>query len=1664
MVEMQRSSPSLQDGSLTVPEIVVTRHVTPLAKKKSSKQRNITGDLIGEEVYNQQRHGKEFSHRSESPARFQQTQGGSELPDMVRQSFGNSTFENHYRPKSGRQSRQTVTFGGDSLTPGSTLPGSITSLIYPLNEVVEAPSPQTPPLVRIVQQSPEELRILKSSLNSCNHIKHGYQESSSEEQSWVAFVIVLQDVQNIKSSPQLDGTSKKPEYEIRLSLFDITYKRFFGKTWKGPKKACKGENTGNPKLQYNTPVYFHTSLTDPNIVLVVEVVGTIFPKSGDAQQISCGWGLLRPFEEDDIPDTSQGKPAPTQKVDLMHGTPRALLYVDGDIEDNPSMLLISDCHLTYTIKSHRYMEKIMHLLPENVIVGGSDIVPGVAIADPETGGDNFRKLRPLKKFPATLDRLQINLYPTLDRFEDELCKLINNDRMARDDLKVDSGSVAISERRLQIGVHNGWGYVNKPHIVLLDTDAFGSRGSRSSMRKSKGRPSSAGSRESLGATLVMKNKVQLQDLVQDPLYSIVFVLEYILNLPMGGAQEKKLSASFNHSQTMKVCLRWASWSPVLTENQTGVILPLQGGPILNPDNTFMFKVPDPDVAESSKANGQIQFFFKLKTLAGSRPTSPMSLLSDPLVKGQLEVRPDHRGQYPSMQSLRSHTTTDGSVVGEMHPGMSARPPLPRQVSPTPRINRQQHISSTQAYQQQMAYQQQAAQMQTAQMQAAQMQAAQMQASQMHTGLSTAPQAYQQPYQQSYPSIQPNPYQPMQPMEIRHLEASTVLPEKAEQLEELPFTPVHAPIMPMGPNQKSGPGLSRAAYARLYAAGFPEIKDRHGQPPEVVEPVDHVAFHPEKENADQLQCNEIIIQILAFGRVLQFQQAASGNTPKTVFFTFQFYRYPQVTTARMQLGDVEGKLSVDPQALPCVLRRISNDKSLDNKPGWMIKYNVDPSYLKSGEGSLFFKYLYQQTLHIDVWDGDSLLLIGSCAIDLKHLLRCGREAVQVSQEVNIITTEYSDDSPPMTGDLSRGGSVRAIGVQTVLRGRLHLRLANVGHMPDAKTLKVTSLTLKESKVVVQEDGSGAFLGGSLNMGSRKAGEVKQFKMSRTIAGQGLASLQQKRSYRASHMTETDRELASALFSRQDMALQESNRECDAVKLRKLARMKALRQIENTSNGTSKSVLLKKEERVQRNRDLKTIMMYRDRTKNENILNMLQSVITTEHTVHPSFGHAQFFEFVLKNPYNVEHTISIQSNDPELSVITEPREWRHFKQLFETFTPMEENMFNTQDKKGDVPGLQIFLRPKEKVNVPFKYQSFQADHSVNPQGPDDDSKPFFKIQTPYQDKKVDLTLQSKVLKVYFKTQDDKSIAILSLHVEPQPHVLDQTFRFNHPEHSFLKKSIRLPPFQNLPGVPVSGPGLEKLYVKCSDDNVICNTKNVSPGEPQDVFLKVACGASPEIKKFFVLIYSTPYLSRPLQTWQFYVHSLQRVDVNSVEGQTSRFSLILRGTQASRLVQAFSSHPLEMQLAPADPFMLLANSVHEINVGVRPISVGSKFMYINVVDNEYHQLIRSWLVCVSCRLPIITKAFELQLPVGGGKGSNKRITYTNPYPQKKIYNIRCNRDDLLQFKETRIELAGGETCTLGLRFSPSHQSGSTEILIFINDEFDKNEETFCVRAIYS
>lgn len=62
-----------------------------------------------------------------------------------------------------------------------------------------------------------------------------------------------------------------------------------------------------------------------------------------------------------------------------------------------------------------------------------------------------------------------------------------------------------------------------------------------------------------------------------------------------------------------------------------------------------------------------------------------------------------------------------------------------------------------------------------------------------------------------------------------------------------------------------------------------------------------------------------------------------------------------------------------------------------------------------------------------------------------------------------------------------------------------------------------------------------------------------------------------------------------------------------------------------------------------------MTYRERLRHEKILSSLAENITSSHTIYPCFGTAEFFEFVLKNPYSTDQNITIYCEDKELRYV-------------------------------------------------------------------------------------------------------------------------------------------------------------------------------------------------------------------------------------------------------------------------------------------------------------------------------------------------------------------------------------------------------------------------------
>uniref|UniRef100_S4RDV8 Uncharacterized protein n=1 Tax=Petromyzon marinus TaxID=7757 RepID=S4RDV8_PETMA len=134
---------------------------------------------------------------------------------------------------------------------------------------------------------------------------------------------------------------------------------------------------------------------------------------------------------------------------------------------NKLVLPVAGAHLVYTLRPHEPLAKALHLLPENCPLPGSAIVPGLASAPANSDScDALLKPRLLKSSPCYLDHITVTLPPSLERFEETLLSLLNQDRLNADDRMPDGHAVAVQERRLHIGVHNGWTFVQDPQVAV----------------------------------------------------------------------------------------------------------------------------------------------------------------------------------------------------------------------------------------------------------------------------------------------------------------------------------------------------------------------------------------------------------------------------------------------------------------------------------------------------------------------------------------------------------------------------------------------------------------------------------------------------------------------------------------------------------------------------------------------------------------------------------------------------------------------------------------------------------------------------------------------------------------------------------------------------------------------------------------------------------------------------------------------------------------------------------------------------------------------------------------------------------------------------------------------------------------------------------------------
>lgn len=191
-----------------------------------------------------------------------------------------------------------------------------------------------------------------------------------------------------------------------------------------------------------------------------------------------------------------------------------------------------------------------------------------------------------------------------------------------------------------------------------------------------------------------------------------------------------------------------------------------------------------------------------------------------------------------------------------------------------------------------------------------------------------------------------------------------------------------------------------------------------------------------ESRDPLALHDISIQIVGYRPVTT--DVSVGDGPRSVYFSFQFYTcQPTRSEILRLLPSDRGQVSV--------LARTEAGAS-DQTP-LALRYRIDCSVKSPLEGVEFAEYLAKSILYVDVWDADSLLLIGICGIPLRRLMRQGQPTTKCTIESDIIQPQVSASD---SSGISSTSVVECGPIVGSVVGSLHLILCNYG-MPGERKL-------------------------------------------------------------------------------------------------------------------------------------------------------------------------------------------------------------------------------------------------------------------------------------------------------------------------------------------------------------------------------------------------------------------------------------------------------------------------------------------------------------------------------------------------------------------------------------------------------------------------------------
>ena len=167
---------------------------------------------------------------------------------------------------------------------------------------------------------------------------------------------------------------------------------------------------------------------------------------------------------------------------------------------------------------------------------------------------------------------------------------------------------------------------------------------------------------------------------------------------------------------------------------------------------------------------------------------------------------------------------------------------------------------------------------------------------------------------------------------------------------------------------------------------------------------------EKELSDPHPAWEIIFKFV----VLKTAETEDNSIkiPTKLYMMFKFFTFPECTSPVWKLINPEDEKeefsSTKTKSSYGIVRDIPDQNEVDNeeKITWKIKFRVDPSSSKiKDENVVFYRYLKERMLSVDLFDAYSFFHFGTTKISLNTLLRQGKELNSTGQECDICEPKF-----------------------------------------------------------------------------------------------------------------------------------------------------------------------------------------------------------------------------------------------------------------------------------------------------------------------------------------------------------------------------------------------------------------------------------------------------------------------------------------------------------------------------------------------------------------------------------------------------------------------------------------------------------------------------------